>query len=448
MNSNGNGHDDDEAERLAQEIDARVQRFLDRSDEMWTKNPFEHDSGGYDGFDRQYDGGEDYYEPNSDTPHYDGTMPPWIHKQEPWTPIDLANAQYPDHPREWLIDGWLPLGETIGLSGPGGEGKTLIAQMLANAARCGGVWLGLPVAQMKSALLLCEDVDNDTLWRQQDIAPLYNNPTLRDLAPWILLMPRRHNEHNYLGIFDRDDQMHETVFFAQLLKKLKEFADGWPLLTVIDCKSDVFWGKQNVEQHARQFVKSICDRIARETNGIVILIYHPSLTGMREGTGSSGSVQWDAAFGARLYFASENKDLPDTRTLTLIKANHAQKGKTIEVQWEKGVFRTTEDIDAAKPTYETLNEINAKLNAFRTGFDTLTKRGERLSPARTSVNYAPKLIQNTLKPSRGKTPLSLDDLIWAMNQLIEKGELIRTNTGSASRPSWALERPATTPAST
>jgi hypothetical protein len=370
------------------------------SDPWWEKNPF---SNGHDA------------EPGPQD--YDGTMPPWVHPQEAWEPIDLASAMYPAYEREWLIPGWLPLGETIGLSGPGGEGKTLIAQMLANAARCGGNWLGLPCAQMRSALVLCEDTAEDTLWRQRDIAPLYNNPTLSDLAPWMLLLPRRHNAHNYLAVFDRDDQCHETVFFSQLLKRLKTFAEGWPLLTVIDCKSDVFWGKQNIEQHARVFVKTICDRIVRETQGLCILIYHPSMTAIREGSGSSGSVQWDAAFGARLYFASEDKDNPDTRTLSLLKANHAQKGKSIEVQWEKGVFRTSEEIDAAKPDYERQAEKSKFQRIFIEMFDKHSAISKEPLPKSTAPRELADLY-NADPPNKDK--ISPREMKSAMSALLLK----------------------------
>ncbi len=46
--------------------------------------------------------------------------------------------------RRWLVTNWIPLGRVTGLYGAGGEGKTLVAQMLATSCAIGQSWLGLP----------------------------------------------------------------------------------------------------------------------------------------------------------------------------------------------------------------------------------------------------------------------------------------------------------------
>lgn len=349
---------------------------------------------------------------------------PWQHAGETFQKIDLLTTAIPSYQRLWLIPGWIPMHETIGLGGPGGEGKTILACMLATAAARGATWLGQPVTQTKSALILCEDRPNDVLWRQAGINSLYQC-TLSDLAPWLLICPRRDCEHNYLAIFDRDGELHETTFFFQLLDELKRFANGDQLLTVLDTRADVFWGNQNDERHARMFVRRICDRIARETNGVVLLVFQPSLAGMREGTGTSGSVQWHAAFRAFLYLQSSTEDDPQSRSLTLMKANHAEKDQSLSIRWNDGVFVLQEEFETLKPAHEIAAETGAFKDLFRTGFTVYEKRGQPLSANDHSPNFAPKKIAAMLRlDSKAKLPPRLfPGLVQAMNALIADGEL-------------------------
>ena len=94
-------------------------------------------------------------------------------------------------------------------------------------------------------------------------------------------------------MFDQDGELHTTTFFDQLLAELKAFGAR---LTVLDGRSDIFRGNQNDEHQARTFVRKVTDRIAEETEGYVVMIFQPSRAGRVDGTGESGSVQWDAAF--------------------------------------------------------------------------------------------------------------------------------------------------------
>src|SRR5438874_706144 len=78
------------------------------------------------------------------------------HDRAALTPIDpalLADVAVPQ--RRWLVPGWIPMARATSLYGAGGEGKTLLAQMLATACAIGADWLGLPVLRCRSLLLFC-----------------------------------------------------------------------------------------------------------------------------------------------------------------------------------------------------------------------------------------------------------------------------------------------------
>src|SRR5215472_12723107 len=94
----------------------------------------------------------------------------WDHPIDPWHPMDLSRLQGLEIPkRRFVITPWVPMIETTGLGGSGGDGKTLLAQMLATSAALGAPWLGIDTAQMKSIVLLCEDRAIDAWIRQDNI---------------------------------------------------------------------------------------------------------------------------------------------------------------------------------------------------------------------------------------------------------------------------------------
>lgn len=294
-------------------------------------------------------------------------------------PLRLEND--PQITRQWLVEGWLPMGETCGLGGAGGEGKTLSAHQLATVAALGyGEWLGMRVTPMKAALVLCEDNANDTHWRQVKINRLYKC-SMQDLAGELFLLPRREAESNYLATFDKNNNMTLTPFFHELLAELKAFGVR---LVVLDTREDVFNGDQNSPIHARKFVRGVCDRIARELNGIVLLVYHPSRTGMSEGDYQSGSVQWNSAYRARLVL-SRGDDA--ARVLSLIKTNLAPPAEAIQITWQDGAF-------IRKPVDSGLSrraEIDKAHRVFQQLRDSYEKQGRPVSVAKQG-NYAPRVF--------------------------------------------------------
>ena len=68
--------------------------------------------------------------------------------------------------RRWIVPQWVPYEVVTGLYGDGGVGKTLAAQQLQTGTALGSSWLGLPVDQVASLGVYCEDSE-DELWRRQ-----------------------------------------------------------------------------------------------------------------------------------------------------------------------------------------------------------------------------------------------------------------------------------------
>jgi RecA-family ATPase len=98
-----------------------------------------------------------------------------------------------------------------------------------------------------------------------------------------------------------------------------------PSLLVLDNLADIFAGNENVRPLARQFVSSL-RALAIEFDCVVLLLAHPSLSGMASGAGTSGNTAWNNSVQSRLYLVTSSDDLdPDGRVLQTIKANYGQR---------------------------------------------------------------------------------------------------------------------------
>src|SRR5262249_40431918 len=113
-------------------------------------------------------------------------------------------------------------------------------------------------------------------------------------------------------------------------------------LLVLDTLADVFAGEENHRTHARQFIGLLRGWCVR-AGATVVTLAHPSLAGMANGSGSSGSTGWHKSARSRLYLdrvkADGAEDDPDLRVLRTVKANYGRTGQEIRLRWQAGVFK-------------------------------------------------------------------------------------------------------------
>jgi RecA-family ATPase len=261
--------------------------------------------------------------------------PPGDH-EAPLTPIDPTTLlDVPVPPRQWLVPDWVPLVRPTSIYGAGGDGKTLLAQMLATACALGKPWLGLSVLQCNSLLLFCED-DREEMHRRQDDINRHFGCTFADLGA-MRWLPRLGDDNALMTFTDR---ARHTPLFGRLLEAAKDHHAG---LLVTDTLADVFTGNENDRGQARVFAQSALGLLARETKGAVIALAHPSRSGMNSGSGESGSTAWIGTFRSQLYLSTPEDEEgaeadPNARTLTRKKSNAARRDETIEMRWRDGVF--------------------------------------------------------------------------------------------------------------
>ena len=201
------------------------------------------------------------------------------------------------------------------------------------AVASGNKWFGLQTDQGSSIYLTAED-DEDELHRRIDKICLNSEANYSDLK----------NAHG-VSLVGRDallanqdlytKSLNPTSLFHQIEDRIKIIE---PKLVVIDTLADVFPGDENQRTQARQFV-SLLRKPAHKYNCAVVVLAHPSLSGLNSGTGTSGSTAWSNSVRSRFYLKRLKDDDPDKRVLTLEKNNYAQIGTEINLRWEDGCFK-------------------------------------------------------------------------------------------------------------
>jgi RecA-family ATPase len=332
---------------------------------------------------------------SGDWPHEDldfGPMPapapaPQLVAIDPTTLHGLPVPQ-----RQWLVPDWIPMARATSMYGSGGEGKTLLMQMLTTACALGDKWLGMPVRQCNSLLLFCEDDAAEMHMRLADINEHFGC-TLADLGA-MRWLPRL-GDDNTLMTFVNGRAL-RTPLYDHLLSAGREHEAQ---LAVCDTLADVFPGNESDRAQARAFAQTALGHLARELNAAVVALAHPSLVGLANGNSGSGSTAWKGTFRSLLYLESPKGDDgespdPDIRVLRRAKANYARRDETIEIRWQNGVF---------VPLYATsgiIASIERKPcdRVFLDLLDKVSAEGRHVTDTNHGSNYAPKIF--SMRPDR------------------------------------------------
>jgi RecA-family ATPase len=323
--------------------------------------------------------------------------------------------------RRWLVPDWIPWRRVTGLYGAGGEGKTLLAQMLMTACALGQPWIGLPVKKVKVLGIFCED-DEDELHERQDAINKFYGCEFSDLENmrWIA----RLGFDNIIMTFDNGRPV-KTGVWQELFDEAKTFGAQ---LCLFDTVADFFAGNENDRSQVRQFGQVALGGFARELDAAALACAHPSRSGITSGSGESGSTQWDALFRSRLYLTrpkSEEGEEPDpfARILYRKKANWAQREDEIKLRWCDGVFNP--------PIASTgiLGSIQRR-KARRIFLDMLAD-SRPVSANNRAGNYAPKIFAK--RPDR--EGYAVADFERAMEDLFASKEIeLETYIGANRHP--------------
>jgi RecA-family ATPase len=306
------------------------------------------------------------------------------------------------------------------LNGDGGTGKSLLALQLAVSTALCSTWLG-----MSDAGLTAED-DRDEVHRRLDDIMRHMGAKLEDLHD--LHIVSLAGEDALLAVPDRHNVLEKTHLFGNLEKAI---GDINPAIVILDTLADLHAGEENARNHARQFV-GMLRGLAQRYDTTILLLAHPSLSGMSNKSGTSGSTAWNNSVRSRLYLerVKDESDVEqdhDARVLRTMKANYAAIGGEIHMRWHNGVFVLT----SAPGASGGLTAFAARENADRIFLELLGayEVEKRDVSASNSVTYAPAVFARDPR-SGGVGKRALVD---AMNRLFAAKRIEVVESGPPSK---------------
>lgn len=327
-------------------------------------------------------------------------------------PRDWQGKPVPE--RQWFVEGWIPDRTVTNLSGDGGSGKTLIIMQLIAASSLRTEWLGREVSVGPCLYYGAED-EADELHRRLESIVQSAGRELSELEG-IRLIPMAGSDA-VLAEPDRNGHITATALFKKLEQETKTLR---PKLIVIDPSADVFGGDEINRAQVRKFV-SMLRGLAIDYDCAVLLLSHPSLTGMTSGTGTSGSTAWNNSVRSRLYLQTTS---PETRVLKVVKANHGKVGDEIGIRWNDGVYELDGGPD---PVVE--NVVNSKIDSlFLELLLLFGDQGQNLG-IQPGTSYAPaKMAKHPLAKGFSKEQLAV-----SMQRLFDSKRIAVVTEGPDSR---------------
>lgn len=304
-----------------------------------------------------------------------------------WADTSQWDAE-PCPPREWAVPDRIPLRQVTLFSGEGAIGKSILELMLCVAHVTGKDWLHSLPEPGGAFYIGCEDDEAELRIRLGAITQHYGT-TFDQLRAGGFYFKSLAGEDAILGAPDRSGTIKPTPLFDRLLEQAKDLK---PKHIGIDTSADVFAGNEIDRTQVRQFI-GLLRRLAIASNGSVVLLSHPSLTGINSGTGISGSTAWHNSVRARMYMtgpkieAGEQLD-SDLRELQFKKSNYGRVGDSVVLRWQRGLF-------LPEPGLSSLDKVardQGADDAFLSLLKRFTDQGRNVSDKPSSNNYGPTVF--------------------------------------------------------
>ncbi|KKB80407.1 hypothetical protein VW35_04180 [Devosia soli] len=330
--------------------------------------------------------------------------------------------------REWHVSDLIPGGTVTIVNGDGGTGKSLLVAQLALATVSNTRWIGREVAQGPCLYLSAED-DLDELHRRIATIAERTGVPLSGLDDFHIA-PLAGEDALLAAPTPGSNVLVATSLFSAVEQ---EIARLQPVLMILDTLADLFGGDENQRAQARQFI-GLLRGWAIKYHMSVILLAHPSLSGMASGTGSSGNTAWNNSVRSRLYLERVTvgeagravEPDPDARVLRTVKANYGRVGGEIPLRWSNGVL-----VPEVSELGADFRNALAEQEAERTFLSLLSKfavEGRHVS-ATPSANYAPVVFAKDARAGG----LSKRVLTEAMNRLFATRQIEVQEEGPQSR---------------
>jgi RecA-family ATPase len=346
--------------------------------------------------------------------------------------VDMSGWDHEPVPeQEWTVLHRIPRRQVTLYSGEGGAGKsTKLLHLCAAHAAEGREWLGVLPEPGPAIFVDAEDEKRVLHWRLAAITRHYKI-SFADLIAGGLNLIALAGEDAVLATTSRNGKIEPTPRYSQLLELA---GDIKPVTIGIASAANVFAGNENDRSQVQQFV-GLLTRIAIVANGSVVLISHPSLTGINTGSGLSGSTQWHNAVRARIYERGVNPESgeqpdDDLREIEFKKNQYGPKAGKIVVRYTNGLFLPEQGTGALSTIERAAADAKAE-QTFLNLLDRLNRQDRNVSHKPNANNYAPTVFTAEIEAKdAGIRKPTLED---AMRRLFQADKIHLEPYGPPSR---------------
>jgi len=347
-------------------------------------------------------------------------------------------------PREFLDQRkFIPIRYVTILAGQGAIGKTLLALQLALACSTSTQWLGGWVKAGKVLIYSAEEPLRELHIRIDEICEA--EQLSLDQLDGLEIINLSNAINASLITNHPKSGLIQTGYYDALDDAVKEVR---PVVVIVDNRSMVVDADENSRVVASFFIRAM-GLIADRYGCAVLVLAHPSLSGLAQGTGTSGSTGWMNAARSFLYMRRPKEDggrtgsyrgddpgVPEmgdhgaddgVRELVNNKANYTRMDTKVNVKWEFYRFVCIDPpLDQPK---DTIGKESKAERVFMKLLHAYTKAGREVSVSNASQNYAPKLFDR----SRERENLNFRWFERAMESLLNQGKVKVVMMGPKSR---------------
>jgi RecA-family ATPase len=348
-------------------------------------------------------------------------------------PFDTFDASQwegvPIEPRRWIAHNRIPVGEPGIMSGDGGTGKTKLALQLAVSVSAGlQDWIGGVVDTEGPVIVVSAEEKLKEMHRRTLDVVEHRGLSFKDLRGRLHFICDHDNP--VLGAPDRNGVVQPTM---SLLRLEKTVAAIRPALVIIENAADVYSGSEIDRTNVTRFMRSLLGRLTVPCESTVMLIQHPSVSGLNDGTGRSGSTAWNNAGRWRNNFTRIKDDESGLRQLEIVKNNYGPDGEKVRLRWERGVFVPEGSASAPQQAAANTTADQRYLDCL----DAMTAQGRHVCHAK-GRGYAPKAFAD-MPQANGMTVRAF---MSAQERLFAAGKIENVAYGAPSKGTKQIARKA------
>jgi RecA-family ATPase len=354
---------------------------------------------------------------------------PEVTKPALLVPLDMsAWDTMPVPQQQWVVPERIPRRQTALFSGEGAMGKSTLLLQLCAAHACSRDWLGV-LPEPGPALFFDAEDDSDVIHRRLACVTMHYGVSFADLVRGGLRLISKAGEDAVLATSARNGKVTPTDLYDELLQMA---GDIKPVLMGLASSANFFAGNENDRAEVQQFI-SMLTRLAIVSGGAVVLVSHPSLTGMTTGSGMSGSTQWHSAVRARFFLHGVKRDdadadepANDLREIEFKKNNYGPAAEKMTLRWRNGLF-----LPEPKASFlAVLAQQQRDDDVFYALLSRYCMQSRAVGPNK-GPNYAPTAFADEKEAKEAK--LNYARLKSAMDRLLASGRIAVEMHGARSR---------------